>query len=277
MVLPGPPNLTGTSDGWHVELMWDDVVPEVEGQGFESGVVPEGWSTTTNSAIGWFITEDASSDWWTVPSGNGFYAASNDDAANDDGSLDYLITPPVDLTSVPAVLSFSSYFDGTYSQTAHVEVSTDGGESFTEVLLVTPSSDWTTINVDLSAYAAETNVMVAFHSNDNGIWATGWAVDDVVLGQSVDPIFSYYTGYYNLYRYNLDGANATTELFANTSNTSYSVYQTEPGTYTYAVTALYEMFGESEASNTVDVVVTAPDPHEPPANLMAEGLSLIHI
>ena len=60
--------------------------------------------------------------------------------------------------------------------------------------------------------------MVAFHSYDNGIWATGWAVDDVVLGQSVDPIFSYYTGYYNLYRYNLDGANATTELFANTSN-----------------------------------------------------------
>jgi len=272
VVLPVPANLTGTSNGWHVELMWDDVVPEVEGQGFENGVVPEGWSTTTNSAVGWFITQDASSEWWTVPPGNGFYAASNDDAANDDGSMDYLITPSVDLTSVPAVLSFSSYFDGTYSQTAHVEVSTDGGESFTEVLLVTPSSDWTTINVDLSAYAAETNVMVAFHSNDNGIWATGWAVDDVVLGQSVDPIFSYYTGYYNLYRYNLDGANATTELFANTSNTSYSVYQTEPGTYTYAVTALYEMFGESEVSNTVDVVVTAPDPHEPPANLMAESM-----
>ena len=153
-----------------------------------------------------------------------------------------------------------------------MEVSTDGGESFTEVLLVTPASDWTTINVDLSAYAAETNVMVAFHSNDNGIWATGWAVDDIVLGQSVDPIFSYYTGYYNLYRYNLDGANVTTELFANTSNMSYSVYQTEPGTYTYAVTALYEMYGESEVSNTVDVVVTAPDPHEPPANLIADGM-----
>ncbi|SVA46870.1 uncharacterized protein METZ01_LOCUS99724, partial [marine metagenome] len=273
VVLPVPQNLTGTSNGWHVELMWDDVVPAVEGQGFEDGVIPQSWATTTNSAVGWFITDDASSDYWAVPPGNGFYAASNDDAANDDGSMDYLITPAVDFTTgLPTVLSFSSYFDGTYSQTAHVEVSTDGGASFTEVLLVTPAADWTTINVDLSAYAAESSVLVAFHSNDNGIWASGWAVDDIVLGQTVDPIFSYYTGYYNLYRYNLDGATATTELFANTSNRSYSVYQTEPGTYTYAVTALYEMYGESEVSNTVDVVVTAPDPHEPPANLIADGM-----
>jgi hypothetical protein len=28
VVLPVPANLTGTSNGWHVELMWDDVVPE---------------------------------------------------------------------------------------------------------------------------------------------------------------------------------------------------------------------------------------------------------
>ena len=35
--------------------------------------------------------------------------------------------------------------------------------------------------VDLSEFAGVPNLYIAFHSNDNGAWASGWAVDDVLV------------------------------------------------------------------------------------------------
>ena len=59
----------------------------------------------------------------------------------------------------------------------------DGGENWEEIYQVNPSdqSIWEPVYVDLSGYANESNVLIAFHSNDQGETGTGWAVDDVTL------------------------------------------------------------------------------------------------
>ncbi|MEC9456509.1 MAG: choice-of-anchor J domain-containing protein, partial [Candidatus Neomarinimicrobiota bacterium] len=155
-------------------------IPEDFVEDFEEGVVPDDWNLTTNSAQGWFITQDASSAFWTVPS-HTWYMCSNDDMANDDGSMDYMIAPPLNVSGAQTItLNFASYYDGAYSQTAHIEVSTDG-TNFTEVAVLGPTAEWVTETVDLSDHAGVPNLYIAFHSNDNGVWGSGWAVDDVFV------------------------------------------------------------------------------------------------
>ncbi len=151
---------------------------------FEGGALPEGWEMTTNSSAGWLFGANGSSSYWTIPAGDGIYAYSNDDAANDDSSVDYLITPLLDMSNLAdATLMFSSYYDGMYSEVATIEVSVDGG-AWTVVHTLATASSWTDVTVDLSAYDGESDVRVAFHADDSGFWASGWAVDNVTIDEA---------------------------------------------------------------------------------------------
>ena len=164
-----------------VLLSWDPPygpIPENFEENFEEGEVPEDWTLTTNSAQGWFITQDGSSAFWTVPS-HTWYMCSNDDMADDDGSVDYMVAPSLNVSGAETInLNFASYYDGAYGQTAHIRVSTDG-TNFTEVVSLDPMSEWVTETVDLSQFAGSPNLYISFHSNDNAGWASGWAIDDV--------------------------------------------------------------------------------------------------
>jgi len=190
-VYPGymeePHNLVATSGlDRMVPLAWDAPYGPVGtdiSEDFEDGALPDGWTMTTNSAIGWFVTENGSSQYWDIPS-HTWYACSNDDAADDDGSVDYLMTPPLNSNGASDFqLSFASYYDGSYGQTAHVLISTDGA-TYTEVYTVQASSEWVTESVDLNDYVGEPELYIVFHSNDNGAWASGWAVDDIMISFS---------------------------------------------------------------------------------------------
>ena len=200
-VTPGyieePHNLQA-QDGMDAQVLlsWDPPygpIPSDFEQDFEEGVIPEDWIVTTNSAQGWFITQDGSSAFWTVPS-HTWYMCSNDDMADDDGSVDYLITPGLNVSGAQMItLNFASYYDGAYGQTAHIMVSTDG-VNFTEVGTLDPNPEWVTETVDLSEYAGVPNLHVVFHSNDNGAWASGWAVDDVFItfaARDIDRLVHY--------------------------------------------------------------------------------------
>tara|TARA_B100000315_G_scaffold259628_1_gene316404 strand:+ start:505 stop:2604 length:2100 start_codon:yes stop_codon:yes gene_type:complete len=142
---------------------------------------PQGWTTTTNSAVGWFVTQDGSSTYWAVPTHTSWYACSNDDAADDDGSVDYLDTPAINLSSyVDAILDFESFFPGDYGQTAHVLISTNSGSTFSSLYDLNIGSGWESVTIPLSNYL-QSNIVIRFHSNDNGLWATGWAIDDIQI------------------------------------------------------------------------------------------------
>lgn len=141
--------------------------------------------TLSNSSIGWLITNNGSSTFWEIPEGDGFYACSNDDAANDDGSADYLITPEMHFIGLSDIqLSFLSFFNGEYGETGTIEISFDNGNSWSVVEEMEANDEWTEIQVDLSEFSGETSCRIAFHANDNGEWGSGWAVDNVSITDS---------------------------------------------------------------------------------------------
>ncbi len=186
-ITPGyiePPSNLQAVDGQDAQVLltWDPPsgpIPDDISEDFESGI-PADWTLTTNSAQGWYLTTDCTSDFWTVPAHTS-YMCANDDAANDDGSVDYMITPSLNVSGAANVtLNFASYFDGAYGQTASIGVSEDG-INFTEVYPLAVGTAWVIESVDLTESITGDNLYILFHANDNGAWASGWAVDDVSI------------------------------------------------------------------------------------------------
>jgi hypothetical protein len=160
---------------------------------FEGGSTPAGWTIQTSASDGGWLYGDAafhSSAYAPIPTHTNFMG-TNDDACNCDKSSDRLISPAYDFTGISApVLVAEVWFGGfTYDATeeAFVEVSTDGGATFTvvEQLPGDGLGDWYEIVVDLSDYAGMSGVHVVFRYADNGGWLYAMGVDDFRI---VEPI-----------------------------------------------------------------------------------------
>ena len=191
-VYPGyieePHNLVAQSGmDQQVVLTWDapyGPIPPEFIEDFEGGDIPEDWEVISNGN-GWYVTQDGSSNFWTIPS-HSYYAVSNDDGFNgedtpDNDGNDYLVLPPINMSGAEEViLNFASYYDGAYGELASIEVSTDG-VNFEPAGSIDPLAEWTMASVDLSSMAGEATVYVAFHADDGGSWASGWGVDDVLM------------------------------------------------------------------------------------------------
>ena len=159
-------------------------------EGFEGSTLPAGWTVSTNATDGGWIlgtSQTIESQWWSVaPHGN--IIGTNDDDCDCDKSMDYLIMPPVDLSASSVVaLQFENYYDGGSfggdTETATLEYSLDNGLSWTvfSEIIGTEDDAWDAQSFDLSSLAGNSNVLIAFHYNDNGGWMFGWAIDDVLL------------------------------------------------------------------------------------------------
>ena len=191
-VTPGyieePHNLAAQSGmDAQVLLTWDPPygpIPPEFTEDFEGGEIPADWTVLTNGN-GWNVTENGSSAFWNIPS-HTYYAVTNDDGFNgentpDNDGNDYLLTPSFNMSGATnVILNFASYYDGAYGEIATVEASTDG-VNFEVVHTVSAATEWVMTAVDLSEYGDQQNVTIAFHGNDNGAWASGWAVDDILI------------------------------------------------------------------------------------------------
>ncbi len=178
---------------WESPLITQLYIEDFEGSTFP----PNGWQATAID-VGWFRTDDASSGGWPVPPGDGFYAAVNDDMLGtgpSNSTMDYLITPQVDLReSDDFQLYFTQFYDGSYGHSAYVEYSYDQGITWEVIETMSPNSEWNSKIVDLSSISGPNSdpVMVAFHGDDHGDWASGWAVDNVEIKNGPAPILAYY-------------------------------------------------------------------------------------
>ncbi|MBK7174597.1 MAG: carboxypeptidase regulatory-like domain-containing protein [Bacteroidales bacterium] len=164
---------------------WDEPLAIAITEDFESGVFPPaGWQATTQGSVGWYATTDGSSGYFSIPSHTTYVVANDDEGGSaNNGCCDYLITPSMDLTNAPSfTLKFASFYNGDYGQMAYVEMSTDAGATWTPIYTCSPGASWTDVEVDLSAYSGASglaSVWFAFHADDAGQWASGWAIDDV--------------------------------------------------------------------------------------------------
>lgn len=162
-------------------------------QNFEGGgsALPAGWtSVSTTPGSGDFVVGNAAlsnaGGFWPVPATSNF-AQVNDDVCNCNLSAAYLVTPSMDFTGLTGVVVQYDFVDDlTYGGNPHqVDVSTNGGSTWTNVYTYAPTAaviDWQQALVPLGASTnGAADVRVRWKYDDNGAWATGLAVDNVVV------------------------------------------------------------------------------------------------
>ena len=170
-------------------------------EAFDQDELPVGWYDTTNAVDcdnpGWFISEDASSSYFEIPPGDGFYIATNDDACNSDGSNDILYTGEIELPDGMIDLSFDRFFRTGFGHTLHILITTDSWVTSTELFglgYLDGSEEWVREVIQLNEYSGQV-IELGFHSNDNGQWASGVALDNLSIGVIPSWISSNSMGY----------------------------------------------------------------------------------
>jgi hypothetical protein len=177
---------------------WDEPLAIAVIEDFEGSLFPPaGWQALTQGTTGWYATTNGGSSSFAIPP-HTKYAVANDDAegSSNNGCCDYLITPEMDWTDLPSYrLNFASYFDGSWGQSAYVELSTDAGATWTVISsMVAAPGAWQNLEIDLAQFSGAAglgSVWIAFHSDDNGDWGSGWAVDDIQISSGGVPLQGY--------------------------------------------------------------------------------------
>jgi hypothetical protein len=181
---------------------WDEpVYIQVEFADFENDPFPPaGWMKSSNSK-GWQRVQGALGASWAIPplpdEGGDWFALAEDDSDLGDACCDYLITPECDLREAEDyILEFNYFWNGQWgSAGGFVEYTTDGGANW-EVLEQLPAvSAWTHVEIDLSSMSGAggmASIWFAFHYDDNGFWADGFAVDNVYLGNGPVDVLGYH-------------------------------------------------------------------------------------
>ncbi|MFA8450235.1 MAG: carboxypeptidase regulatory-like domain-containing protein [Bacteroidales bacterium] len=170
---------------------WTDPHVEALHEDFEGlNWPPKDWKTMSKG-IGWKKGKIWEDKGWNIPTHDGYFVSTNDAEAgsNNDGSMDYLITPAVDLRESDNFnLFFDSYFDGKFGGKAQVEISFDGN-NWKKLSEIKAEKKWIQQQLDLSIYSGEEKKMkkvyFAFHYNDQGKFADGWALDNIKVSNGI--------------------------------------------------------------------------------------------
>ncbi len=234
---------------------WDEpLITQLPVEDFEDTLFPPvGWQTFS-LGIGWIRSNTGSNNFPITP-GDGYFAADNDDApgSENDGSVDYLITPELDLReSDNFQLYFEHYYTGAFGEMATVEYSLDDGYTWELLQIMSPVTDWTPVIIDLGSLSGEdgvSSIRIAFHADDELQWASGWAVDNVSVHNGAAPAVSYvvylddnfmaelpatqhsYT--FNNLQYGTTYTAAVEATYDSICNSSQRVYYTWTSTYLY--------------------------------------------
>ncbi len=151
---------------------------------FEDATLPSEWSKTSNG-VGWLFGVN-NDGYWSIPDHTNYAFVDDADAGStNDASVDYLITPALDLTSYYAVIMTFEVFHEGESPTgakpvATVEASVDGGD-WVVVDTIPYVEGWHSETIGLSDYIGESNVKIAIHFNDSSIWNSGMGIDDIEI------------------------------------------------------------------------------------------------
>lgn len=147
---------------------------------------PAGWQANPEED-GWYRT-DSSTGGCTIPDWTSFYALACD---SPNGSVIYLITPPMDLRESEGFeLTFNSFYDGSFGALAFIEWSTNGGETWEMLYQVMPNPGWTSLTISLEEFSGPEGpeqIMFSFKADDNGPLTAIWAIDNVKIQVPYPP------------------------------------------------------------------------------------------
>lgn len=252
-----------------------------------AGLTPGYIQDFEGSAPGW-VSDGTNNPWQIgVPtSGPGGarsgtrVAATNLSGNYPDGADAWLMMPPIDLSGGPAALRFHQWYDFESNFDYGFVIATgDGGANWDMLAAYTgANTSWHEVTLDLSAYAGNPSVYVAFYLySDGSVVKPGWYLDDVELFVGNEPpappqdligestavgsvALSWFSSagdvtHFTVYRSMTSGSGYTS--LGNTTGLNFVDTNTTAGqTYYYTVTAT-NMFGlESAMSNEVAVTVS---------------------
>ncbi|MFI1092706.1 carboxypeptidase regulatory-like domain-containing protein [Streptomyces sp. NPDC020917] len=155
-------------------------------QTFDSTTTPPGWTVTNapGTTSGWEF--DHPTNYGNSTGGSGNYAVADSRYYGAGKTQDsYLTTPAVDMTRYtvanPPVLQFQSSYAPRVTSTASVELSTDGGATWSVIYTQRQVSTYNNaISLPLQQAAGASAVQVRFHyTGGNSLY---WELDNVLLG-----------------------------------------------------------------------------------------------
>ncbi|HEY3479988.1 MAG TPA: carboxypeptidase regulatory-like domain-containing protein, partial [Streptomyces sp.] len=152
---------------------------------------PAGWSVSnaTGTSGGWGFTDAGARGNRTGGSG-GFAIIDSDHIGQGLSQDSSLLSPSYDLSAATTpTLGFDTDYKAFSNSTADVDVSADGGTTWTTIWHKTSTSVAGPAHVDLplTGYAGKSDVRLRFHYTGN--WAYWWQLDNVFVGQrSYDPV-----------------------------------------------------------------------------------------
>lgn len=157
---------------------------------FNSPSLPAGWviSPTTGATAWAFVnifTDTQPVVVNGVPGGGTYFAVANSDAAGQVAMDTELRTPSLNLSANTGVkLTFKTYFQADQTSTADVDVSVNGGTTWTNIWRTIGSSPKGSVTMDVPQAVGQSNVRFRFHYyNANYAWY--WLVDDVEVANAL--------------------------------------------------------------------------------------------
>ncbi|MET7971405.1 S8 family serine peptidase [Micromonospora sp. NPDC005305] len=167
------PGYTNSSDG--------------EYETFDGASVPDGWSVVDNAGTGQVWKFNDSGDRGNLTGGSGGFAIIDSDDYGSGGRQDTsLVSPVVNLTDVAApVIRFNQDFNWLGSDRADVDLSLDGGTTWSNVLRQAADVRGPRVTeVPIPQAAGQAQVQVRFHYYDAS-WEWWWQVDNVLIGSKI--------------------------------------------------------------------------------------------
>lgn len=154
---------------------------------FDSTTVPAGWSVVDGLGNGQVWQFNDPGNRGNLTGGTGRFAVLDSDKYGSGNRQDSsLVSPVVDLTDVAApVIRFNQDFRQLSSNKADVDLSLDGGTTWTNVLRQSASARGplvTEVKIPQAAGNAQTRVRFRYY---DAAWAWWWQVDNVLIGSQV--------------------------------------------------------------------------------------------
>ncbi len=210
-----------TSNALYCEDFENVTIPDLPSE-VSTSTLEQNYYTISNSnqiQVSGFYTgtsADANAGGYWPVSEHGQFAMTNDDACrpggvtpgnnnNCDLGFETLTLPMLDFTGqFDVFLIFDYYHDKNYGGgDANVEVSNDGGVSFTDISGPLSNLEaWQQGIFSLSDYNDQDSIVIRFVWSDDGSWATGFAVDDIEINELQDnslsmPLFNQWLAGYD--------------------------------------------------------------------------------
>jgi N-acetylneuraminic acid mutarotase len=180
----------------NVELKIDPTLDSIPGytlaisgatQTFDGTTTPSGWTVTNTTAAGGWEFDDPKPRGNLTGGSGGFAIVDSDFLGIGNTENTYLTSPVFDLsTATSPTLTFDTYYRP-LSSTAVVQLSSDGGTTWSDVWTGPNSITSGHVKITLPDSAKTSAVQVRFHYI--GTWAWYWEVDNVFVGtMTFEPV-----------------------------------------------------------------------------------------